>query len=62
MNYSNGDQYEGNWVEDEIIGKGQGIKTYENGDKYNGSFFNGKKVVFGIMTYSNGDKYEGEWF
>jgi hypothetical protein len=34
MNYFNGDEYEGEWLNDEI--KGKGILTYKDGDRLEG--------------------------
>ena len=36
MTYANGDQYKGNWENDEIFGLG--VMTYADGRKYDGAW------------------------
>ena len=58
--YSNGDTYQGQWVE----GKKQGIGTYFYNyfrAQYHGDWFNDEKNGFGILKFSNGDEVEGLW-
>eukprot|EP00033_Pygsuia_biforma_P001859 GCRY01002079.1.p1 GENE.GCRY01002079.1~~GCRY01002079.1.p1 ORF type:complete len:288 (+),score=62.01 GCRY01002079.1:123-986(+) len=42
-------QYEGEWCEGRIEGKGE--MYYENGDHYEGEFVNGKRQGYGRQTY-----------
>jgi hypothetical protein len=41
MIYCDGDIYEGEWIDNEI--KGKGIYSYKNGEKLDGVFLNGKE-------------------
>ena len=41
MKYSNGDKYDGNWIND--AKNGQGKMEYANGDIYNGRWKNDKR-------------------
>ncbi len=43
MAYSDGDIYEGSWIDDKI--KGNGIYFFKNGDKLEGAFLNGKEHI-----------------
>ena len=45
MIYSDGDIYEGEWIDDEI--KGEGIYNFKNGDRFEGLFLNGKEHING---------------
>ncbi len=38
MTYSNGDKYEGEWLDDEF--KGKGVYKFKNENIYEGLFFN----------------------
>ena len=58
MKYKNGDEYEGEWVNDNQF---QGIMKYNNGDIYNGTYKNNKREGKGIMEYYIGNKFEGNW-
>ena len=51
--------YEGEWLNDEINGKG--ILIYSTRSKFEGNFNNNLQYGFGIMYFSNGDRYEGNW-
>jgi len=57
--YSNGDKYEGNWVNKQMHGSGS--YYYTNGDLYKGDFKNNKLEGIGTCTFKNGDKYTGEY-
>ena len=55
-----GSIYEGDFVNDEILGVG----CYYNartGDQYEGDFVMGEKSGKGVMKYIDGSIYEGEW-
>lgn len=65
--YSNGDKYEGEWLNDDK--NGQGVYYYANGDVYEGEWMNGKlngrgnegiKRV-GKLTEAGGEYYDGFW-
>lgn len=47
--YSNGDRYDGGWINS--IKEGKGIMLYSNGDKYDGNWANGKQEGKGINQY-----------
>ena len=51
--------YDGEWVNDEINGKGK--YTWPNGDFYEGDWNNGNAHGYGTMKSSNGNLYKGEW-
>ncbi len=57
--YSNGEKYEGQWLN----GKRNGIGTYvwNNGDTYSGDWTLEKRTGKGIFTWANGNKYEGDF-
>lgn len=56
--YDNGDQYIGDFQNNEKHGNGH--YRYSNGDQYIGEFFEGVRTGHGQYFYSNGDTYEGE--
>jgi hypothetical protein len=56
MNYSYGDIYEGEWLENEIRGKG--VLSFKNGTRLQGLIFNGGKFVEGKYFIDN-EIYEG---
>jgi len=57
---ANGDQYIGEWKNDNY--SGQGTYTSANGNQYIGEFKYGMKYGQGTKTYSSsGDQYIGEW-
>ena len=58
MEYGNGDVFEGEYTEGEIV---NGTFIFRNGEKYIGDFFLGKFQGKGTYYYLNGDVYEGEW-
>ncbi len=51
-----GQQYEGNWMEDEFDGEGVWRK---GGAKYVGGFKNGQMHGKGVYTWKDGRKYDG---
>jgi hypothetical protein len=57
IDYSNGDVYKGNTINN--IPHGYGTMTYEN-SSYEGYWKNGNKHGYGTMTYENGS-YKGYW-
>ena len=59
VSYDNGDQYEGDFVEN--VKEGKGVYNYSNGDKYEGDFFDDVKEGSGVYSYKNGERYEGEF-
>ena len=59
MNYNNGDEYDGEWLND--MKNGKGVMKYKNGAKYDGEWKNDLKEGYGIMINEKGVKYEGEW-
>ena len=59
LKYKNGDEYQGEWVDDER--KGKGTMIYNNGDQYQGQWENNMRNGKGVILYKNNDQYEGEW-
>jgi hypothetical protein len=57
--YSNGDSYEGDWINNKR--NGQGTYTWKDGDIYEGEWVDNKRIGKGKMLYINGDSFEGEW-
>lgn len=58
--YTNGDLYEGSYVEG--IREGRGIYRFAStGDKYEGSWVQNKKHGLGKMTYNGKGEYQGYW-
>jgi len=57
--FSQGDSYEGSFVNNKMEGKGTYI--FKNGDKYVGAFKSGKRNGFGIFSYVDGEIYEGNY-
>ncbi|XP_074074791.1 MORN repeat-containing protein 1 isoform X2 [Macrotis lagotis] len=58
--FKDGSYYEGEFVDGEIIGKGQRYWS-SSGNTYSGEFFLGELQGHGIMMYKDGGKYEGEF-
>jgi hypothetical protein len=57
---SNGDEYEGEWKDDDA--HGQGTMRFNNGDVYEGEFARGKPHGEGIVVYAgDGSAYDGMW-
>ena len=56
---SNGNIYDGDWMENERYGKG--IYIYSDGCSYDGDWRYDRKHGKGKMIYSNGDQYDGNW-
>jgi len=55
--YSNGEIYEGDFVDGRRAGKGK--YSYANGDKYDGEFQDNKKHGIGRLTYNGKGEYYG---
>jgi hypothetical protein len=57
--FSNGNRYEGNYVE----GKRSGLGRYSwlNGDEYFGNWDDGDMEGYGCFTWATGDVYKGQW-
>ena len=56
--YTNGDRYEGGWVDGKRTGRGTYV--WKDGRRYEGDYVDGEQTD-GKMTKANGDWYEGEW-
>ena len=56
---SSGDTYEGDFVNDELTGKGKFV--FSNGDTYEGDVVNGKRQGYGTYKWADGSSYEGEF-
>ena len=59
MRYTNGDVYDGEWVNNSRSGKGK--YTWANGKTYVGDFLKGQRTGKGICTYASGDVYIGDF-
>ena len=59
MNYSNGDFFDGNWVDKKKVGNG--IFIYKDGCKYIGQFSNDKFNGDGEFIWINGFNYKGNF-
>ncbi len=59
FNYSNGDQYSGEWKVDKRTG--QGTYTFANGDQYSGEWKDSVYHGQGTQTWPDGEQYSGEW-
>ena len=57
--YSNGDRYEGDFINGMFHGKG--VFIWANGDRYEGNFFLNKRTGIGIYSWPNGERYEGQF-
>jgi hypothetical protein len=57
--YSNGDRYEGEFVNGKFHGKG--IYISYTGAKYEGDFRLGKYDGYGVINFPDGSKHSGEW-
>ena len=57
--YTNGDIYEGDWVNDKRHGRGKMI--YKTGDIYEGNWVNDKRHGKGEIIYANGLIHNGDW-
>lgn len=58
--YSNGDVYEGGFVNG--VKQGQGKFTYCDGDMHEGQYVADQKHGVGCFKYSDGDEYNGDFF
>jgi len=54
-----GDNYEGDWLADEITGRGKYITAGKRGDIYEGELINGRRQGKGVLMSAEGDVYEG---
>mgnify|MGYP001182500470 CR=1 FL=1 len=61
MTYTNGDYYDGEWFENNRVGKGEGVLHLPDGSIYLGSFLDCLADGTGVMKYENGDVFEGLW-
>lgn len=59
VEYSNGDRFEGHFLNDEK--QGIGIYYYANGDIFEGFYNRNLRSGEGIYRYQNGDKFEGQY-
>jgi hypothetical protein len=59
MTYSNGDIYDGCFVDD--AKQKFGIYKWADGSQYKGNWKGDKRAGSGIMVYLDGTRYEGEW-
>ena len=59
LEYTNGDAYVGETVEN--IRHGKGTHTCSTGDVYDGGWRDDKRHGFGTITYASGLMYEGDW-
>lgn len=57
--YTNGDRYDGYWVNGSPQGEGRMI--YANENIYEGQWHEGKRNGYGVLTKRNGDHFEGHW-
>lgn len=57
--WKNGDSYEGDFVADELTGRGK--FTFAGGDVYEGELIGGVKEGYGKYTAADGSVYEGEF-
>ena len=63
MAYADGIQYEGEWKNGNMNGKGKYIipKNFSKPGVYEGDMKDGARSGKGTFTYVSGHKYEGEW-
>ncbi|KAJ6729943.1 PHOSPHATIDYLINOSITOL-4-PHOSPHATE 5-KINASE RELATED [Salix viminalis] len=59
QDYSNGDVYEGDWVDGKY--DGYGVETWARGSRYRGQYRQGLRHGFGVYRFYTGDVYAGEW-
>ncbi|MBQ6207858.1 MAG: AAA family ATPase [Oscillospiraceae bacterium] len=57
--WSDGDRYEGDWLNGVRTGKGKFYWT--NGNRYEGDFVNGVRTGKGKFYWANGSRYEGDY-
>ena len=57
--FDNGDVYEGDWVDDIMVGKGKFISA--DGNVYEGDWVDDKMTGKGNFKFASGDSYEGDW-
>lgn len=59
INYTNGDQYNGDYEDDQK--HGHGTLTYSQGGSYTGEWENDIRNGYGVNKWPNGDQYKGNW-
>lgn len=57
--FSNGDKYEGQWVDSKMHGFGK--YDFANGDRYNGGFHDNKRDGSGTYVWKDKGIYKGQW-
>ena len=57
--WSNGNKYEGDWLDDHM--HGTGVMTSTDGAKYDGNWVKDKMHGYGVYTWPSGAKYKGAW-
>lgn len=55
--YANGDEFKGEWKNDEKI---YGFYRFKDGATFEGRF-KSNNISYGVMVYQNGQSYEGEF-
>lgn len=58
VQYTNGDLYEGDYVDGKKEGKG--VYIYRNGDKFEGQYKDNRRTGLGRIDYSDGGFYHGK--
>lgn len=53
------EEYEGDWVDDQM--HGEGTYKFTSGNVYSGNWVKGTMHGLGKMVYSDGSTYEGNW-
>lgn len=59
MSWTNGDEYDGEFLAGLMHGKGKFISAYSG--TYNGDYVRGRMEGRGLLTYPDGTRYEGEF-
>jgi hypothetical protein len=59
MRWTNGDEYDGEFLAGLMHGKGKFISAYSG--TYNGDYVRGRMEGRGVLTYPDGSRYEGEF-
>lgn len=61
MNWDDGDEYEGFWVDGKKEGFGRYKKKTGRKFEYEGNYVKNEKSGFGKIVYEDGETYEGNW-